>query len=247
MKAAAGFIDRTEVPNVQHVETLTNAVLAAQSLNVSFDGAPVLRDASLSLPRGSSVSIVGSSGSGKSTLLHCLAGLRSPDSGSVNLDGQDIALLNDRDRSTIRLAKMGIIFQFGELVPELTILENVALPAWLNGEGRRSANSAALTLLEAFGIGHTADRHPGRVSGGERQRAAVARALVHQPAVVFADEPTGSLDSDNADRVIDTLLDESRQRGVALVLVTHERRLAERADVIVTMRDGRIAPHDSQP
>ncbi|WP_395155410.1 ATP-binding cassette domain-containing protein [Ilumatobacter sp.] len=237
----------TGMPIAPSSDTTSMNVLDADSLSVSFDDAPVLHDASLLLRAGTSVSVVGSSGSGKSTLLHCLAGLRLPTSGSVSFDGQDIVQLSDRERSAIRLAKMGIVFQFGELVPELSILENVALPAWLTGESRRSANSAALTLLQAFGIEHTADRHPGRVSGGERQRAAVARAIVHQPAVVFADEPTGSLDSDNADRVIDTLLDETRQRGVALVLVTHERRLAERADVVVTMRDGRITTHGSQP
>jgi putative ABC transport system ATP-binding protein len=214
--------------------------LAATNLSVAFDGQTALTNVSLTVGGGESVAIVGSSGSGKSTLLHCLAGLRVPDTGDVVIDGSSLRGLDEKQRSALRLRTLGIVFQFAELVPELTIAENVALPAWLGDKSRAEADDLAAELLTAFGIEASATKHPGQVSGGERQRAAVARALVHEPSVLFADEPTGSLDSTNADRVVDALLDAARQRGTAVVMVTHEARLAERLGRKVTMRDGCI-------
>ena len=214
--------------------------LAATDLSVQFDGQAALSEVSLAVAGGESVAIVGSSGSGKSTLLHCLAGLRVPDSGAVVLDGTDLGALDDKQRSALRLRSLGVVFQFGELIPELTITENVALPAWLGGRSQEEADDLAAALLATFSIQSIASKHPGQVSGGERQRAAVARALVHEPSVLFADEPTGSLDSTNADRVVDVLLGAASERGTAVIMVTHEARLAERLGRRVTMHDGRI-------
>lgn len=221
------------------------ARLTARKLGVIFDGRAALHDVDLCVKGGESVAIVGSSGSGKSTLLHCLAGLRVPDRGQVVIDGVGLGDLDEKQRSALRLAKFGIVFQFGELVPELTIAENVALPAWLGGRTRTEADRLAAALLATFSIEAVGSKHPGLVSGGERQRAAVARALVHEPSVLFADEPTGSLDSANADRVVDVLLAAATDRGTAVVMVTHELRLAERLDRRLTMSDGRIV--DGQP
>lgn len=218
----------------------SDAASSADSVCVSFGGTRAVDDVSLEVRSGESVAIVGSSGSGKSTLLHCLAGLRVPDSGSVHFSGQSLSTLSDSRRSELRLASMGIVFQFGELIPELTIVENVALPAWMSGCSRPKATQAATALLEQFSIADLADRYPGRVSGGERQRAAVARALVHDPSIVFADEPTGSLDSENANTVMNSLIGCARDRGTSLVLITHERRFDGWLDRTVTMSDGRI-------
>ena len=181
---------------------------------------------------------MGPSGSGKSTLLHCLIGLLVPDRGIVGFEGAALSDQTDRRRSAVRLKRMGVVFQFGELLPELTVRENVALPRWLIGDSKSAAAGAASELLATFDIEQLGDRHPADVSGGERQRVAVARSLVHEPSAVFADEPTGSLDSANADNVMETLLKRTRSHGQALLLVTHEARFAEQCDRIVTMRDG---------
>lgn len=218
-----------------------SGVLQALDVSVSYGSALALDRVSFEVHRGEAVAITGSSGSGKSTLLHCLSGLLRPEHGVVRVDGQDLGSLTDAQVSDLRLAKMGVIFQFGELLPELTVEDNVALPLWMTGGSRRAAASAAIPLLEAFGIGALADRLPGELSGGERQRAAVARALVHGPAFVLADEPTGSLDSANAEAVLDVLLDEVRARNAGLVLVTHERDAAAGCDRIVELKDGRLA------
>lgn len=217
-------------------------VLEAVEVSASYGRTPALVGASLSVRAARSVAILGESGSGKSTMLHCLAGLRQPDSGAVLYDGGDLAQLGDVARSRIRLREMGIVFQFGELVPELTVGENVALPLWAAGADRTFAAARAAELLEAFGLGETVDRIPGQLSGGQQQRAAVARALVHDPKIVFADEPTGSLDSLNAENVMDSLLAQTTVQRAALVLVTHEPRYAERCDEVFVMRDGALRP-----
>ena len=216
------------------------AVLEASDLTLSFCTTSALGGVSLAVGFGETVAVMGPSGSGKSTLLHCLAGLRRPDSGEVSLDGEPFSSLSDRCRSEARLRRLGVVFQFAELLPELTVGENVALPAWIDGKARNVARGRAEGLLDRFGIAHLADRHPGEVSGGERQRAAVARALVHEPAVVLADEPTGALDSVNGQLVLDALMDQARVQGAAVVLVTHEARLASLCDREILMRDGCI-------
>lgn len=221
-------------------QVYTRSILEANDVNVRFGPTPALIDVSVEFGAGTSTSVVGASGSGKSTLLHCLSGLRRPDSGTITIEDWVLTAADDNERSRRRLTTMGIVFQFGELVPELSILDNVALPAWIGGGTRADALAAARELLATFGIADVADQHPGRVSGGQRQRAAVARALVHRPRIVFADEPTGALDSDNADIVVDTLVAETARRGAALVLVTHEARLAARTDRTIVLSDGRI-------
>ena len=244
----AAMTNRTVAPDLEHTGDGTPASLAwCSSVHASYGTVRALDDASVEVHAGQALAVVGPSGSGKSTLLHCLIGLLVPDGGTVGFEGITLSDQIDRRRSAVRLERMGVVFQFGELLPELTIRENVALPRWLIGDSKSAAASAASELLETFDIEQLGDRHPADVSGGERQRAAVARSLVHEPSVVFADEPTGSLDSANADNVIATLLERTRSKGQALLLVTHEARFAERCDRVVTMRDGRIAEPAPNP
>jgi putative ABC transport system ATP-binding protein len=216
----------------------SDSISRCQDVSVTFGTTTALQCANVDIARGELVAVMGSSGSGKSTLLHALAGLIPLDDGTVTFDGTDMAALNDAQRSEVRLRRMGLVFQFGELVPELSLVENVALPLWLLGNDRRTATSAARELLDRFDISAEADKRPADVSGGQMQRAAVARALVHRPDVVFADEPTGALDSANAQIVLEALVDGAREHGAAVVLVTHESRLASYCDREVVIRDG---------
>jgi len=187
---------------------------------------------------GSSVALMGASGSGKSSLLHCLAGVIIPDEGTVVLDGVDLTGLSDRARSRVRLERMGVVFQFGDLVPELTLVENVMLPLQLLGRRSDKARRRAIELLDQLGIANLADSRTGAVSGGEAQRAAVARALVHEPKIVLADEPTGALDSVNAEAVLDALVEMTKSTGTTLLVVTHDNVVASHLDTLVTMHDG---------
>ncbi len=215
-------------------------MLEARDVSLSYGLTPALRDVSLRIDAGASVALMGASGSGKSSLLHCLAGVIVPDAGRVLVDGTDITGLSDRDRSRLRLERMGVVFQFGDLVPELTLVENVMLPLQLLGRRTRSARARALELLDRLGIADLADSRTGAVSGGEAQRAAVARALAHEPAVVLADEPTGALDSVNAEAVLDALVVLARDTGAALLVVTHDNVVASHLDTLVTLHDGAI-------
>jgi putative ABC transport system ATP-binding protein len=214
-------------------------VLTAVDLHRSFGATPALTGASVRVAGGEIVAIMGPSGSGKSTLLHCLAGILVPDRGTVRYRRQDLGALSDRSRSELRRREFGFVFQFGQLVPELSCLANVALPLRLARVGRRAAERAARDWLDRLEVGDIADKRPGETSGGEGQRVAIARALVAEPAVVFADEPTGALDSLNGERVMRLLSDAARQTGSAVVLVTHEPRVAAYADREVVVRDGR--------
>jgi len=215
-------------------------MLEARDVTLSYGITPALRDVSLRIDAGASVALMGASGSGKSSLLHCLAGVIVPDTGRVLVDGTDITGLSDRDRSRLRLERMGVVFQFGDLVPELTLVENVMLPLQLLGRRTRSARARALELLDRLGIADLADSRTGAVSGGQAQRAAVARALAQEPAVVLADEPTGALDSVNAEAVLDALVDLARDTGAALLVVTHDNVVASHLDTLVTLHDGAI-------
>lgn len=215
-------------------------LLQARGLELSFGPTRVLHDVDITIDRGELVAVMGPSGSGKSTLLHCLAGLLQPDAGEVQLDGERIDTLSERRRSTVRLSRMGFVFQFGDLIPELTLVENVELPLRLTGAGRDAARSRALDMLSRLEIGQVADRMVNEVSGGQAQRAAVARALVHKPAIVFADEPTGSLDTLAGELVLEALVAAAREHGTAVVLVTHEPRVAAYADREVILRDGLV-------
>jgi putative ABC transport system ATP-binding protein len=176
------------------------------------------------------VAVTGSSGSGKTTLLLCLAGILQPRGGAIAVGGEPLTGVGPDERSRIRRERLGLVFQYSELVAELTLVENIALPLELLGESRRAATHAARDLLAELGIDDVAGRHPAQVSGGQAQRAAVGRALIHRPAVVLADEPTGSLDAANADKVLRLLLAAARSRGAAVVLVTHDREVAAHAD-----------------
>jgi putative ABC transport system ATP-binding protein len=215
-------------------------MLEARDVSLSYGLTPALRDVSLRIEPGASVALMGVSGSGKSSLLHCLAGVIVPDTGRVLVDGTDITGLSDRDRSRLRLERMGVVFQFGDLVPELTLVENVMLPLQLLGRRTKTARARALELLDRLGIADLADSRTGAVSGGQAQRVAVARALAQEPAVVLADEPTGALDSVNAEAVLDALVDLARDTGAALLVVTHDNVVASHLDTLVTLHDGAI-------
>jgi putative ABC transport system ATP-binding protein len=217
-------------------------VLIAEELEHSFGPTVALAYANVTVGPGERVALVGPSGSGKTTLLYCLAGLLRPDQGVVSFGGRDLAGLSDEERSAVRLRSFGFVFQFAELVPELTLRENIALPMDLLGVPRRRRAGRVDDLIHRLGLTGSADRRPARVSGGQVQRAAVARAVAHSPAVVFADEPTGALDSANGEVVVDLLFELSREQGTALVLVTHDPQLAARADRTVELRDGRVVP-----
>ena len=224
-----------------------NPLIAASDLRHEFGATVALDGASLELARGETVALMGPSGSGKSTLLHCLAGILPPTAGSVVFEGQSLHAMSEAQRSDLRLRRFGFVFQFGDLVPELTLAENVALPVLLAGTRRREAESTARDLLDRLGVGDVADRRAGAVSGGQAQRAAVGRALVHRPAVVFADEPTGSLDTVAGEAVLDLLMSMSAEEGSTVLLVTHDNRVAAHADREIVIRDGRLSARVSVP
>jgi putative ABC transport system ATP-binding protein len=215
------------------------SLLEARGLAKSFGATPALAGAGLEIDAGEIVAVMGPSGSGKSTLLHCLAGIVRPDAGRVTCDGRDLTAMSDGERSALRRREFGFVFQFGQLVPELPCVENVALPLRLEGVRRREAERRALAWLERLEVADVARSRPGEVSGGEGQRVAVARALVGEPRVLFADEPTGALDSLNGERVMTALVGAARESGAAVVLVTHEARVAAYSDREVVVRDGR--------
>jgi len=200
-------------------------ILVGDDLHKSFGLTQALRGASIVLDEGEIVAVMGPSGSGKSTLLHCLAGMLTPDRGEVQFAGR-------------RITEFGFVFQFGQLVPELPAVENIALPLLLAGRRRKHALAAAAPWLSRLGLDGLGERLPGELSGGQGQRVAMARALVMHPTVVFADEPTGSLDSVAADEVMELLVDAAREQGTSVLMVTHEPRVAAYADRTVLVRDG---------
>ncbi|MFH8755564.1 ABC transporter ATP-binding protein [Streptomyces atroolivaceus] len=219
--------------------TPAGSLLEAHGLRKTYGPTPALDGASFSVHPGEVVAVMGPSGSGKSTLLHCLAGIITPDSGTVSYGGRELSAMSDAERSALRRSDFGFVFQFGQLVPELTCVENVALPLRLNGVKRKQAERTALEWMERLEVEDLAAQRPGEVSGGQGQRVAVARALAPSPKVVFADEPTGALDSLNGERVMELLTESARTAGTAVVLVTHEARVAAYADRDVVVRDGR--------
>jgi len=206
----------------------------------SFGVTYALRGASVSAAPGEILAIMGPSGSGKSTLLHCLAGIFPPDQGKVWFDGQRLDELSEAKRTTLRRTAFGFVFQFGQLVPELSAADNIALPLLLGRTGRKAAYQQAAMWLERLGL---ADKHAsrsGELSGGEAQRVAIARALVTKPKVLFADEPTGSLDSLTGEKIMDLLTDLAREEGTTVLLVTHDGRVAAYADREAMVRDGLV-------
>jgi putative ABC transport system ATP-binding protein len=215
-------------------------LIEGRELVYSFGQTPALRGASLAVDTGELLAIMGPSGSGKSTLLHCLAGILVPSSGEVWYSGGRIDTLPEPERSAMRRDRFGFVFQFGQLVPELSAEENVALPLLLSGVRRASALARAREWFGRLGLEGLELRRSGELSGGEAQRVALARGLVGDPAVLFADEPTGSLDSLNGEHVMQQLVAAARDRGTTVVLVTHEPRVAAFADREVFVRDGRV-------
>ncbi|WAL97606.1 ABC transporter ATP-binding protein [Streptomyces sp. Je 1-369] len=219
--------------------TPAGSLLVADGLRKSYGPTTALDGAAFSIHPGEVVAVMGPSGSGKSTLLHCLAGIVRPDEGSITYNGRSLTGLSDAELSALRRSEFGFVFQFGQLVPELTCVENVALPLRLNGAKRKEAEATARTWMERLEVDDVAAKRPGEVSGGQGQRVAVARALATSPRVIFADEPTGALDSLNGERVMELLTDAARSTNAAVVLVTHETRVAAYSDREIVVRDGR--------
>jgi putative ABC transport system ATP-binding protein len=216
------------------------SMLEANDLTLSFGETPALRGASVSIGAGEMVAVMGPSGSGKSTLLHCLSGILVPDAGEVHFADQRIDTMRESERSELRRSRFGFVFQFGQLVPELTAEENVALPLLLNGLGRAEALGRARGWFERLDLAGLERRRSGELSGGQAQRVALARGLVALPDVVFADEPTGSLDSLAGEQVMELLVGAARDQGSTVVLVTHEPRVAAYADREIIVRDGKV-------
>ena len=221
-------------------------IMSARGLEMSFGQTHALRGVDLDVAAGEVLAVTGPSGSGKSTLLHVMAGVLVPDAGRVDYHGgdvsQDITALDEAARSRLRLKEFGFIFQFGQLLPDLSALDNVTIPLLLAGTARRRALAQARETLGELGLSEHLDKRPTQLSGGQAQRTAVARALVTNPRLLFADEPTGSLDSLAAERTMEVLLSSVRSRGAGLVIITHDARVAAYADREVTVRDGRIGP-----
>ena len=215
-------------------------IIEARDVVLSFGETPALRGASLAAERGEILAIKGPSGSGKTTLLHCLAGILVPASGEIRFDGQRVDTLNEARRSTLRRERFGFVFQFGQLIPELTAEENVAMPLLLAGVRRAPALARARPWFERLDIAGLEGRRSGELSGGQAQRVALARAMVGEPEVLFADEPTGSLDSLTGEQVMNLLVASAQEQGTTVVLVTHEARVAAYADRDVTVRDGKV-------
>jgi putative ABC transport system ATP-binding protein len=210
-------------------------MLQVRSLSKSFADVPVFHDVSLDVARGEFVALVGESGVGKSTLLNCIAGLETPDAGTLTLDGRDLLALDDDGRARLRRARLGFVFQAFHVLPHLSVAENVALPLMLL---KRLDDARVASVLDAVGLGDLGSRWPAQLSGGQLQRVAIARAVVHAPALILADEPTGNLDPDTAARVLSVLVAQVRDAGAACLLVTHSAAAAGRADRLL-----RLGPH----
>lgn len=217
-----------------------DTLLRATNVTKTFGKTLALDNASVHIGRGEIVAIMGPSGSGKSTLLHCLAGITTPDQGEIWLEDKRLDTLPNEQKTTLRRTLFGFIFQFGQLVPELTAIDNVALPLLLNNVPRKQAYQEAATWLERLDIAKTANQPIGSLSGGQAQRVAIARALVIKPKVIFADEPTGSLDSLNSERVMELLVDAAREQNVTLIVITHDPKVAAHCDREVVVRDGQV-------
>ena len=215
-------------------------LIEARDVRKSFGQTPALAGASLTVTAGEIVAVMGPSGSGKSTLLHCLAGIYQPDTGEVWFNGERLDTSSDTRRTELRRTAFGFVFQFGQLVPELTVVDNIALPLLLNRVGRKSAYARAGAWLPRLGLDELGGRRTGELSGGQAQRVAVARALVAQPKILFADEPTGSLDTLTGELVMELLVGLAREEATTVVLVTHDARVAAYADREVMVRDGKV-------
>jgi putative ABC transport system ATP-binding protein len=199
-----------------------------------------LRGVNLTINRGEMVSIMGPSGCGKTTLLNCLSGLDEVDAGDILIEGTSIRAMSDRERTRYRARRMGFVFQFYNLLDVLTAVENVEMPLLLSGVAGKAARKKAHSLLDLIGLGERAEHTPEELSGGERQRVTIARALVNDPAIVWADEPTGDLDSATADEVMNLMRRLNEEQGITFAIVTHDISIGRRADKIIRMRDGQV-------
>jgi lipoprotein-releasing system ATP-binding protein len=213
-------------------------VIIAEHIKKSFGTLVVLKDICFQADAAEVVSIVGASGAGKSTLLHILGTLSKPDSGLVTIDGTNVLALSDKELARFRNTRIGFVFQAHHLLPEFTALENVMIPALIAGKSRKKASSEAMELLEQLGLGERIHHKPSELSGGEQQRVAIARALVNRPAVLFADEPSGNLDSKNKDELHRLFFDLRDKYGITIVIVTHDKELAALSDRTLEMKDG---------
>ncbi len=220
---------------------MSEPILRARGLRKAFGQTAALRGVDVDIAAGEAVAIMGPSGSGKSTLLHCLAAVLTPDEGSVAFAGDEISSLSEAARGRLRLRDFGFVFQFGQLLPELSAVDNVSLPSLLTGTQRRQATATAVEWLDRLGVGDKLAKRPAELSGGEAQRVAIARAMAMQPRILFADEPTGSLDSVSAENVMTLMLAQVRDAGTTLVIVTHDPRTAGYADREIIVRDGRVS------
>jgi lipoprotein-releasing system ATP-binding protein len=216
-------------------------MLQAKDIQKHYGQVHVLKGVDLTLDKGEIVSIVGPSGSGKSTLLHILGTLDRPDKGEITINGQKVNGLSDKQLAAFRNKHIGFVFQFHHLLPEFTALENVCIPGWINGRADKEVAARAEKLLESLGLGHRLDNKPGALSGGEQQRVAVARALINDPQIIFADEPTGNLDSANARELHQLFFDLREKYNQTFLIVTHNEELAQMSDKVYHMKDGVMA------
>jgi lipoprotein-releasing system ATP-binding protein len=215
-------------------------MLTAVAIQKAYGQLQVLRGVGLTIKQGEIVSIVGPSGSGKSTLLHILGTLDKPDSGSISLDNKNLGDMNARAMAAFRNRNIGFVFQFHHLLPEFTALENVCVPGWIAGRGKKEVAEKAAGLLALLGLADRVENKPQQLSGGEQQRVAVARALINEPKIIFADEPTGNLDSANARELHDLFFSLRKEFKQTFLIVTHNEELAQMSDRILHMKDGKI-------
>ena len=232
--------DAPPIPKAATTEPVIRLENVSKSYHEGEKTRVVLKQASAGFGAGELTALLGRSGSGKSTLLNLISGIDQPDEGRIWILGQELTRMSERERTLMRRHNIGFVFQFFNLIPTLTALENVTLPLELAGSGSREAATRALAMLAEVGLGDRGDTFPDRLSGGEQQRVAIARALVHEPEIVLADEPTGNLDENTGRIVMDLLERLTRARGHSLVLVTHSHEVADRADRILHVRDGQL-------
>ncbi len=218
----------------------SSKLLVAKDLYKNYGPIPVLKGVSLEISRGELVSIVGASGAGKSTLLYVVSSLEKADKGSLFFEGQDIAQLSNKAISQYRNEHIGFVFQFHHLLPEFTALENICIPGWIAKKSKKALEKKAIELLDFMGLADKADKKPNSLSGGEQQRVAVARALINDPSLIFADEPTGNLDSENAIALHELFIQLRDKMNQSFLIVTHNDSLADRCNRKLTMKDGKI-------
>ncbi len=218
---------------------MKDTIIEAKGLTKTFNNkTKALRGADFRVKKGEAVAVMGPSGSGKSTLLHCMAGILKADQGSVMFNGQDVVKMTDKQRNKLRRDKFGFVFQFSQLVPELTAWDNVALPLIIQGKSKKQAYQQAKKWLKKVEAEELAEKLPGQLSGGQAQRIAIARAMVSEPEILFADEPTGSLDSLASEKIMTLFIETVKQTGATLIVITHEPNIAAYADREITVRDG---------